>query len=963
MSSPRWHQIKEIVDSALKRDPSERAGFLDASCPDSEIRKEVDSLLAFEEKGFLEKPAVGNLVAPTFPLQDNAPPADLIGQTLSHYKVLDEISRGGMGIVYRAVDLKLNREVAFKVLPPELMTNQDRKRRFVREAQAAAALEHPHIAVIYEIDDAAGVTFIAMELIRGEKLSDTLYRERLPLSRSLALAVEIAEGLSRAHGRGIVHRDLKPANVMITEDGHAKIIDFGLAKLVEPTGGWPSDLETATRGRTESGILVGTVSYMSPEQARAENVDHRSDIFSFGTVLYEMLTGTVPFKAPSGAETLNAIINTPAPPLSSSIDVDVGPRLQHILDNCLAKAPEKRYPAMTDLVSELRVVKRESESLSPAVGARAWRPPSPRRVKAPFAAAMAAALLVVGVGLYLFFSREPPLPRLTNPVQVTVALGVEDFPAWSPDGRSLTYAASQSGVLRGGNWDIWVTQVGGGPALNRTPDYTGMDSFPSWSPDARQIAFHSSRDGGGIFVMSPLTGPPRKVASYQTSAPEWSSSPRWSKDGTELAYIDMNHIKVVSLDGVESRHLHLAGRSDGRYDLDWSPDGRLFAYVSAQNRTSTITQVWVLRVADGEAVPLTDGQWKDWSPTWSSDGRSVYFVSNRGGAMDLWQQRVGADGTPLGEPQSLTVGIGMRRAVFSPDESRLAYSDGQRVANLYRVPILADRPATWEDAEQLTFDRALISVVNVSRDGKRLAFNSNRTGNPDLWIMPAEGGEIRQLTTDPTPDWSPSWSPNGQEIAFYSYRSGNRHIWVMPTSGGPARQLTHSEAEDYHPRWSPDGREIAFFSLLSGNMDIWVVPAEGGEPRQLTDHPGGDFSPQWSPDGRWLVFVSARTGSDKPTLWRVSVDGGSAEPVTEGAAWYPLWSRDGKRIFFVGFGERAGNIWEVPAEGGFERPLTDLAGKRGSLGSEALATDEEYLYFAWEEDLGDIWVMDVANRQ
>ncbi len=361
MSASRWQEVKAVFEAVSKRAPSERARFLDEVCPNEEVRREVESLLHAEIKNFLED-SPADLAA-----SSSVEKSDLIGQQLSHYKVLSVVSRGGMGIVYRALDVKLNREVAIKVLPTELTENEERKRRFVQEAQAAAALEHPHIAVIYEIDDAEGVTFIAMELIRGEQLGDLLAKEELTVARALEIAIEIAEGLARAHEKGIVHRDLKPANIMITYDGHVKIIDFGLAKLMEQPTEADSNVMTAIQGRTASGVVMGTTSYMSPEQARGLKVDHRSDIFSFGIVLYEILTGSTPFKEPSGAETLNAIINTPAPPLDDSVDVALAPQLQRVLDGCLAKDASDRYPEMKALLSDLRLAKRDSDSRASGV--------------------------------------------------------------------------------------------------------------------------------------------------------------------------------------------------------------------------------------------------------------------------------------------------------------------------------------------------------------------------------------------------------------------------------------------------------------------------------------------------------------------------------------------------------------------------------------------------------------------
>jgi tetratricopeptide (TPR) repeat protein/predicted Ser/Thr protein kinase len=288
----------------------------------------------------------------------------VIGRELGPYRIREEISRGGMGVVYKALDIRLNREVAVKVLPPDLLTDPERKRRFIQEAQAASALEHPHVAVIHLIDEIDGITFIAMEFIRGEKLRDLMARHRLSPTRALDLAVEIAEGLARAHDKGIVHRDLKPANVMLTEDGHAKIIDFGLAKLLEPLTGNEASSVTRTRRETDPGLVLGTAAYMSPEQARGLEVDHRSDVFSFGVVLHEMLAGEPPFKGENSVDLLYAVSRQPAPALGSTLPLDVLPDLQRIVDKCLAKDPDDRYQGMRDLIVDLRAARRKLESAS-----------------------------------------------------------------------------------------------------------------------------------------------------------------------------------------------------------------------------------------------------------------------------------------------------------------------------------------------------------------------------------------------------------------------------------------------------------------------------------------------------------------------------------------------------------------------------------------------------------------------
>ena len=351
----------------------------------------------------------------------------MIGRTLSHYKILDEISRGCMGIVYRARDIKLNRDVAIKVLPPDLVADPERKRRFVQEAQAAAALHHPHIAVTHEIDEVDGVTFIAMELIEGKKLQDLLRQDRLPLARSLDVAAEVAEGLSRAHAKGIVHRDLKPANIMVTGDGHAKVLDFGLAKLVEPVGSGDSDAETGLRGETDPGKVMGTVSYMSPEQARGVEVDHHTDVFALGVVLYEMLSGQLPFRGATAADTQSAILTKPAPPVplqGEGVSSEASSELQRIVDKCLAKDAAERYQGIKDLIVDLRAARRRLETGSvPVVVAPATTRPTKRT---PLVLAGLGLLALVAASLFIFRG-SPPEDTPTDERKRIVVLPFENL--------------------------------------------------------------------------------------------------------------------------------------------------------------------------------------------------------------------------------------------------------------------------------------------------------------------------------------------------------------------------------------------------------------------------------------------------------------------------------------------------------------------------------------------------------
>lgn len=325
--------------------------------------------------------------------------------------------------------------------------------------------------------------------------------------------------------------------------------------------------------------------------------------------------------------------------------------------------------------------------------------------------------------------------------------------------------------------------------------------------------------------------------------------------------------------------------------------------------------------------------------------------------MDLWRQELGDDGAPLGEPQPITVGIGMRHAVFSSDGSKLAYSKGRVVRNLWRVPILEDRAATWADAQQLTFDEATLEMIDVTNDGERLVFNSDRRGNMDLWVMPAAGGDPMQITTDPAPDWAPQFSPDGTNVAFDSYRSGNREAWVMPLDGGPARQLTDGAATGMTssaPIWSADGREFLVRRSREGESAIWLIPSEGGAGRPIEGTESPVFA-VWTRDGQ--VAFTKQTGG----LWQVPAEGGLPELLVESMSGVTAWFIDGQRVFVWKRGEQSANIWSQSMRDGSMRAMTDLAGKYGVAWSFDLEADDNYLYFVWQEDIGDIWVMDVVE--
>jgi TolB protein len=574
-------------------------------------------------------------------------------------------------------------------------------------------------------------------------------------------------------------------------------------------------------------------------------------------------------------------------------------------------------------------------------------------------------LLALAVAIYPRLISENALPRLINPVQVSAAIGVEDYPTWSPDGRTVAYQSNE-----GGPWDIWVKQPGGGPAVNRTADFPGDDLYPSWSPDGRQIAFWSDRDGGGYYVMSALGGGVQKLASNPSTASVFHSPPDWSPDGSELAYVVYENVdsrlepwlEINSIGTRQTRRARLPGTNVTRLDVSWSPDGKFVAYLDSGSQYGETTTLLVASVIDGTSVSLTEGRTNVRSPRWSRDGKYLYFVSNQGGTADVWRQPMLANGKPDGVAHRITTAVGIAHIAFTADGKRLAYSQGRAVANIWRVPIKGDgdKPATWSEAEQMTFDQAFIEFLDVSPDNEQLAFSSDRAGNHDIWIMPIGAPtQLRQLTVNIEPDWDPDWSPDGNSIAFYSLRTGDREIWTVPTAGGAATQLTRSPGLDATPEWSPDGRELVFRTERTGNSDIRVITATGGAERAITVDTPYDFSPGWSPDGKFLAFTSWRPEGSQIRL--VPAEGGESQRISTGPVGTIQWSRDGRRIYFMGADERAGNIWTLTMKDRHEFPVTNLSGRRGSLGFQSPSTDGKYLYFPWRDDIGDVWVMDVVN--
>ncbi|MCA1630342.1 MAG: protein kinase [Acidobacteria bacterium] len=943
MDVGRWQKTKSLFHDALEREGAARAAFLDAACAgDAGLRREVEALIAaHEESGeFLDAPAYE---AATAILADERVPALTEGRRLGHYRIVGVVGEGGMGKVYRALDERLGREVALKLLADSFVRDADRLRRFKQEARAASSLNHPNILTIHEIGEEGERNYIATELIEGETLRRRIARGRLPVGEALDLSIQVASALAAAHGAGVVHRDIKPENVMVRADGYVKVVDFGLAKLTERGAGARAAAREAggwSLVSTSPGVVMGTVAYMSPEQARGADVDERTDVWSLGALLYEMIAGCAPFHGGSANDVLTSILSTePAAPLARYAP-GVPERLEEIVSKTLAKEREERYQSAKDLLVDLKRLRQKLEvraeiersappepaEVSAAVHARpaaltdetvarttdggasdAATRPAPAVVAARggkrallVATSLAVALAVVGFGLYKLRGTggsKPPAAAWKITPLTSFAGGKAD-PALSPDGQQIAFAWTGVG---NDTLDIYVKLIGEGTPLRLTTN-PARDMSPAWSPDGRHVAFiRYAPEGNSLMTVPSLGGSERKLVSL-TSTGAFYLSAAWSPDGKEMAITDSDlpsgptSIFLISLETGERRRLTTSlPQSGGDLVPRFSPDGRWVAFT--RSRSTAVDDIYVVPAAGGEPRAVTtDGREISASGLdWTADGREIIFSSRRGGLFGLWRVSV-AGGTP--EPMP---GIGEN--TFAPTISRrgdhLAYLYRKLDYNIWRAPgpnaANRDAPPTRHVASTRGE-----GSPRYSPDGQRIAFASDRSGNLEIWTCDAEGGSPAQLTRfDNGQTGSPRWSPDGQRIAFDARPTDNSDVYVVGADGGAVRRLTSEKAADIMPVWSTDGQWLYFGSDRGGDWQIWKMPAGGGEPVQVTK--GGGFGTLSATDE--FLYYSRRNAlptnkSSATGAWRLPLAGGEEERVFDQGTTGTMFITPGGVCFF-----------------------------------------------------------------
>lgn len=811
------------------------------------------------------------------------------GTRLGHYEILNAIGEGGMGEVYRARDLRLDRDVAIKILSGLVALVPGSIARFEQEAVTVAKLSHPNILAVHEFGSDNGMLFVAMELVDGETLRARLASGPLPARRAVIYALQLARGMAAAHSRGIVHRDLKPENVMITRDDQVKILDFGLAKTVEIS---ETDMTRGPGVATNAGTILGSSGYMAPEQVRGLPLDHRTDIFAFGAVLYEMLSGQRAFMGQTKADTMSAIL-TSEPPELDAPHLSIPPGLERIVRRCLEKSADLRFQSANDLAFALETfstVSTTSAAAAPMVA------PSRRRAAPWLPWGIATVGLAAAFASWLL-RPPPPTPeaRWQSFTRITESAGEETSPSLSPDGNTVAYA-----VRVNGRWAIYGQRVGGRNPVPIVNDPQRDERAPAFSPDGSLIAFHESDELGGIFVAGATGESVRRLT-------EIGFDPAWSPDGKKIAFTTEEIIDpstrlgdstlfVVDVAGGAPRKIV----DEDAVQAAWSPSGERIVYWS---NSSGQRDIYTVSANGGTRVPLTQDAAIDWAPVWSPDGKFVYFSSDRGGAMNLWRIAVDqSSGRPLGAPQAVTAGVQASAELprFSRDGSRLAFRS--RVASINPVVIPFDPRTARAGTPALLDTQNNIRVPSgVSPDGKQIAYFSVGEQQEDIFIGPP-GGPLRRVTDDAWRDRAPVFTPDGAALVFYSNRDGNWAVWRIGIDGGNLRKVVGPRSGAVYALVSPKGDTVVF--VANSGRAMFSAPLSSTSEGTPTELPGAVadgkyFNPTaWSPDGGRLAGVLQSTSGRPSGVAVYDLATHATTTISADETYSAKWLADSRRVMY-----------------------------------------------------------------
>jgi eukaryotic-like serine/threonine-protein kinase len=931
MNSARHKKIESISKAALYLDPDRRDSYIREACSgDETLLREVETRMALEQSddtvaGFpAGKPAENG--------KSEESEAGMIGRQLRQYLIVEKIGAGGMGVVYRAEDSRLQRSAVIKLLPPGKAEDLERKSRLLKEARAVSALNHPNIVTIYDVDQADGLDFIAMEWVEGKGLDQLIGHDGLPLEDALKYAVQIADALVQAHAKGIIHRDLKPSNVMIAGNS-AKVLDFGLAKVLGR-----ETSETVTEGHpfaeTMPGLIVGTLAYMSPEQAQGKNLDARSDIFSFGCLLYEMVSGKHPFSSDSAMGTISSIIKDEPKPLPERIPV----ALANLIIRCLRKDPEQRFQSIADVRASL------SDIIHRAAAARYTKLARFAFGRTARFAAVVLILMTMGFSaLWLYWliqSNSPNIPQF-DVTRVKPSSVWEGEPAISPDGKWIAFTSSISG-----NRKIFVTDISGSATRQITSD-SSDDKNPMWFSDGNSMAYISDRNGkSGLWKISPLGG---SATSLLDDVLDASISPDQKNIAFSRADVKGYRIGIAGVND-PSRARMLTGNLDSTGDPALSPGGDHICYIDNQD-------LWKIEVTgNGAPKRLTvDGKVKQ-RPAWSPDGKRIYYSAFFGASLAIWC--IDSDG---GKPRRITNGMRQEgHPSLSRDGSLLIYA----ALNSTRALTLQNT----ETGEGKNVEGGEWMTPAISQDATRLIAGALRPGsNATLWSLPLKdglpNGQLSRLTDTQGHLSNPSFSPDGQWIACHHTTGNKREILIIQASGGRPTQATIDPPQSFTPSWSPDGSRIAFATRSNTSSEILTLRITDGAPAGSPTIAATGFdtmAPVWMSNGEKLAFVDSKFGQGE--VWLARADG-SVPPtqLTVGAHAKRVKWDDASETLLVSAARDKQNtaLFRVRMESGILEPISPaiVFGGLEAEGVFDISRNGKWLVFIQEKNIGEIWML------
>ncbi|HJQ23087.1 MAG TPA: protein kinase [Blastocatellia bacterium] len=901
-------------------------------------------MLASDEQGYSLLEGNAFEAAAGLLAEDQAELAD--GETVDHYQVLRLLGVGGMGQVYLAEDTRLSRKVALKLLPARTTQSPSRLRRFRQEARAASALNHPNILTIHDILEVGGRHLIVTEYIDGEALRQRLEQARLSTEQALDVAIQVASALSAAHQAGIIHRDIKPENIMLRRDGLVKVLDFGLAKLVEgqdpasemtDSAAGESAAQTGGMTTTESGLLMGTVPYMSPEQLGGQPVDAGTDIYSLGVVIYEMVTGRLPFKAEGRSALSDSILKDDPPPLSGD-----GIRLQGIVDQALRKQREERYLTAGELLADLKALKQTLDA-KPTAATEASRARQRRAL-----AALALVVMVIAAVIFFAFSHRPrqafqhiKLIRLTT-------FGKVWGTAISPDGKHVAYFKDEGSKL-----SLWVKEVGSTTeTLLVAADNIKAGGGITFSRDNQFIYFGATPgiQVPGSYYRIPVGG---GTAVAMPNLPDRSPI-NFSPDGKRIAYWrndfanGVTSILIANEDGTGERELvrRQAPNYFSSSILSWSVDSKMIACIGVF-ASDGYPSVVAVNVEDGTEKRLTPQRWNSIQAlAWLPDMSGLIMTAADVTSLDsqLWHLAY-----PSGEARKITNDLNRYDIIsLTADGSAVVAAQEDRQFRIWTAPVKQDGVSA-DGSAGFSVDMSLAreisaNISNAARSGLcwtpdgRVVYSSLENGYCDLWIVNADGSNRRQLTNDPHIDNEPAVSPDSRYVVFTSQREGSEHIWIVGTDGENLWQLTHGRVER-NPVFSPDGKWVYYTSWETGKATVWRIPSEGGEAEQVVE--ATSSTPHFSPDGHLFIF---RTGSGGVSIMRT--EGGPPIKTFENLrdASIIRWTPDGKALSFLAYRDGSDAIWVMPLDTGKQQKLINF--KPDSMWFYEWSSDGKQLAFA-----------------